>query len=105
MQTGLLSASAVVASTTFGAVKNEVSGGAPQIWQIRAGMGAKEARHSSQIGIRLAWVSSRWHSRHPAGNNTLTRASPASASHPPACFPEVIRSAKHRQAYSQAHDK
>jgi hypothetical protein len=42
----------------------------------------KDVRHSSQRGTRLALVSSLSQIRHPEGKNTLTTASPISASQP-----------------------
>jgi hypothetical protein len=41
-----------------------------------------DARHVPQMGTRLAPASSSLQTRHPAGKNTLTRASPIPVSHP-----------------------
>jgi hypothetical protein len=46
------------------------------------GNSSNDAKHSPQTGTRLALVSSLSQMRHPAGKNTLTIASLASASQP-----------------------
>jgi hypothetical protein len=51
--------------------------GCPQISQARFGIGVNEARHSSQIGTRLARSNSFSQILHGAGKNTLASASAA----------------------------
>jgi hypothetical protein len=57
------------------------------------------------MGTVLARSSARSHSRQPAGKNTLTKASPAPASQPPALLSRWDRSATLAKAYSVSADK
>jgi len=57
------------------------------------------------MGTVLACTSTRSHSRHPAGKNTLTSASLAPDSHAPTRFSNVNRDATLAQAYSSSPDK
>jgi hypothetical protein len=95
----------LVGSGCVATADNGVCGNEPQIPHTLPDIAAKDARHSAQMGTRLARVSSFSHRRHPAGKKTLTTASPASASHPPNCLPDALRSATSAQAYSSPPDK
>src|SRR5437660_2247607 len=87
-----------------GAAKEGISKGWPQASQRGACKDSNDARHSSQIGTRLARVNNRSQMRQSDGKMTLTRASLASASHLPAHCRATKRSAMRRKPILFAFD-